>query len=77
MIDFEKLKERYDFSCAKCGHEMSFDPSIMMEMGENHGGGRCSKCKTHLKLKISDCGEKGESELYEDFIKKAEEEKNG
>jgi len=67
-IDFE-LKERYDFACAKCGHEMQFAPCIFMQMGINSGSGKCTSCGAFLKLYIDDDKETGRSMPWDQFLK--------
>lgn len=64
----DKFKERYDFTCSECGHEMQAEPSIAMtDFGLNSGHGKCSKCGTFLRLKIAANGEYMESESYDKF----------
>ena len=69
-----ELKERYDFACCKCGHEMQFAPCIIMQMGVNSGHGRCSKCGEFLALHIE--GDAGWSELYSDHVERIKSEKS-
>ncbi len=64
-----QLKERYDFACAECGHEMQFAPSVAMRMGQNNGHASCSKCKTFLYLEIAPDQERGSSKRWDDFLK--------
>lgn len=61
-----RLKARYDFKCFQCGHEMSFSPSLSMQQGTNAGHGKCTECGEVMKLKISDDGQTGYSEPFND-----------
>ena len=49
-----KLKEKYDFDCAVCGHNQGMNPSILMELGMNSGSGRCLRCKEFLRLEVNE-----------------------
>lgn len=63
------LKEKYDFNCFACGHEMSFSPSILMDMGINSGNARCSRCQSFLHLEIDCENNEGLSILHGEWIK--------
>lgn len=65
------LYERYDCTCAACGAEFQFRPSISMSLGMNRGHGTCHKCKAFLHLEITDEeNAKGRSQLWDDYLKK-------
>ena len=68
-----KLKDKYDFTCANCGHEMQFKPSICMEWGINSGHATCSKCNTFLHMEIDNQSQKGISIVWDDYIKQRDE----
>lgn len=72
------MKDRYDFACAACGHEMQFAPSVAMrDFGlKDAGHGSCSKCKTFLKLRINDA-DAGESQRFDEYLEKLTAEMDG
>lgn len=63
-----ELKDKYDFTCAKCGHPMQFAPSISMQMGINTGHATCSKCNTFLHLEIDMHKQVGISILWDEHL---------
>lgn len=67
-----ELKERYNASCCKCGHEFSFAPSMAMQTGFNTGHGSCSDCKTFLRLTIDTSDNTGKSKIWEQAQIKSE-----
>jgi len=68
----ETFEERYNFKCAKCGHEQSAAPSWGMQSGHNSGHGSCMKCKTFLHLEITPdiFGKEMKSEIWDEFLKR-------
>lgn len=67
----QDLLERYDCTCAKCGAEFQFRPSISMNLGINRGHGTCHKCKAFLHLEIIDeTTGQGRSQLWDEYLEK-------
>lgn len=68
-INFENLKESYEFTCAVCGYEQNANPSLMMKsFRENSGAGSCVECKEFLHLKITQDGERMESMKWDEYL---------
>lgn len=47
-----ELKEKYSMHCPYCEKSCNMMPGMAMQMGFNHGGGRCIQCKRHFQIRI-------------------------
>jgi len=66
----KELKDRYPFTCPVCKVSLDAAPSILMQMGMNHGGGSCLHCKAFLHLDIDEEAVTMKADTYEDFVKR-------
>jgi len=72
MIEEGYLKERYDFTCPKCGKQLWAAPSMFMQMGVNSGRGTCPRCKKffHLEVVPDLDGDVMEAEDWKKYMKR-------
>lgn len=69
LPDGLQLRPSYPFTCPGCQAPLFAEPSILMLIGVNSGGGHCLNCGTHVHLEINDQNTAMTAQLWEEWHK--------